>query len=169
MDQRQLKIVGGKKLTGGEISIAGSSNQVTKCIIASLLTDEPVTIKGAPDVDEKKIVANLFEFLGGTIDQHSPEEFTLNPKNVDVHEIPEELCAKNRISILAAGPLLHRFGKVSIYGVLGGDKIGKRPVNFHIEGLKQMGAEVELEGNQYHITAGPKGLHGAESSCPFHR
>ena len=116
----------------------------------------------------KRRLSPIFSsFLGGTIDQHSPEEFTLNPKNVDVHEIPEELCAKNRISILAAGPLLHRFGKVSIYGVLGGDKIGKRPVNFHIEGLKQMGAEVELEGNQYHITAGPKGLHGARIVLPF--
>ncbi len=152
MDNRQLKIIGGRKLSGGAISIAGSSNQVTKCIMAALLTDGEVTIKGAPDVDERKVVANLFQYLGGEINYHSEEEFTLSACNVGVHEITEELCAKNRISVLAAGPLLHRFGKVSFYGVLGGDKIGKRPVNFHIEALRQMGAQVEMEGNQYHIS-----------------
>lgn len=167
MDDRQLKIVGGKKLSGGAISIAGSSNQVTKCIMAALLTEDKVTIKGAPDVDERKVVAHLFEYLGGEINYHSEEEFTLCAKNIGVHEITEELCAKNRISVLAAGPLLHRFGKVSFYGVLGGDKIGKRPVNFHIEALRQMGADVEIEGNQYHMQVGPEGLHGAKVVLPF--
>ncbi|NRA63858.1 MAG: UDP-N-acetylglucosamine 1-carboxyvinyltransferase [Pseudobacteriovorax sp.] len=167
VDSRRLKIVGGKKLTGGEISIAGSSNQVTKCIIASLLTDDPVTIKGAPDVDERKVVAGLFSYLGGEISYHSEEEFTLSAKHVGVHEITEELCSRNRISVLAAGPLLHRFGEVSFYGVLGGDKIGKRPVNFHIEGLRQMGAEVVLEGNKYHLSVGDGGLHGAHIQLPY--
>ena len=166
-DNRQLKITGGKKLTGGQIEIAGSSNQVTKCIIASLLTDEPVVVKGAPDVDERKAVASLFKFLGGRIDERSPEEFSLDASQVDVHEISEEMCSKNRISVLAAGPLLHRFGEVSFYGVLGGDKIGKRPVNYHVDGLRQMGATVNLEGNRYHITAGPEGLQGAHICLPF--
>ncbi|SMF30448.1 UDP-N-acetylglucosamine 1-carboxyvinyltransferase [Pseudobacteriovorax antillogorgiicola] len=167
MDNRKLKIIGGKKLTGGAVTIAGSSNQVTKSIIASLLTDEEVLIKGAPDVDERRVVQGLYEFLGGEITHHGDEEFTLCSKNVGVHEITEELCSKNRISVLAAGPLLHRFGKVSFYGVLGGDKIGKRPVNFHIQALQQMGAEVERDGNQYHLTVGPDGLHGAQIQLPF--
>lgn len=167
MDQRQLKIIGGKKLSGGSISIAGSSNQVTKCIIASLLTDEEVRIKGAPDVDERRIVQDLYKYLGGEIEHLGPEEFSLSSKNVAVKEISEELCSKNRISVLAAGPLLHRFGKVSFYGVLGGDKIGKRPVNYHIKALEQMGAHVEREGNQYMLSVGPEGLHGAQISLPF--
>ena len=166
-DKRQLKIVGGKKLTGGTIEIAGSSNQVTKSIIASLLTDEPVVVKGAPDVDERKAVAGLFSFLGGNIEHHSSEEFTLCAKDVNVNEISEEMCSKNRISVLAAGPLLHRFREVSFYGVLGGDKIGKRPVNYHVDGLRQMGAQVSLEGNRYHITVGEQGLMGARIVLPF--
>ena len=67
MSQPRLRIVGGKKLSKGRISIAGSSNQVTKCIIASLLTDEPVLIKSAPDVDERRVVEGLFSFLGGQV------------------------------------------------------------------------------------------------------
>ena len=103
----------------------------------------------------------LYQHLGGEVTHHGAEEFSLVSKNVEVFEISEELCSKNRISVLAAGPLLHRFGKVSFYGVLGGDKIGKRPVNFHIEALRQMGAEVEQDGNKYHLSVGNKGLHGA--------
>lgn len=167
VDARQLKIVGGKRLSGGAISIAGSSNQVTKCIIAALLTDETVTIKGAPDVDERRVVQDLFSHLGGKVQHLDTEEFSVCAKEVDVYQISEALCAKNRISVLAAGPLLHRFGKVSFFGVLGGDKIGKRPVNFHIEALKQMGAQVEQEGNQYHLSVGEEGLHGARIHLPF--
>ncbi len=167
MLNQRLRIVGGKKLSGGKISIAGSSNQVTKCIIASLLTDEPVQIKSAPDVDERKIVEGLFRYLGGEVRHLDTDTIEVCAKTVDKWVIPEELCKKNRIAILCAGPLLMRFGKVSFFGALGGDKIGKRPVNYHIEGLAQMGAEVERAGNQYHLTVDDKGLRGAHIVLPF--
>lgn len=70
--EKKLKIVGGKRLKGGRISIAGSSNQVTKCIIASLLTDEDIVIKGAPLVDERRMVEDLYQYLGGEVEQLSP-------------------------------------------------------------------------------------------------
>src|SRR6186713_1219881 len=60
-----MEIRGGRRLSGGRVSVAGSSNQVTKCIIASLLTNEDVTLRGAPEVNERKVVQELFEFLGG--------------------------------------------------------------------------------------------------------
>ncbi len=165
--QERLRITGGKKLSGGKISIAGSSNQVTKAIIAALLTDEPVLIKGAPDVDERKIVENLFQFLGGDVKVHESDVIEVTAKGVHQWAIPEDLCRKNRIAVLCAGPLLHRFGKVSFFGALGGDKIGKRPVNFHIDGLAQMGAHVEQVGNQYHLSVDERGLHGAHIKLPF--
>lgn len=167
MTQPRLRIVGGKKLSGGRISIAGSSNQVTKCIIASMLTDEPVMIKGAPDVDERKIVEGLYRYLGGQVITHESDVIEVCAKTMDRWAISEEICRKNRISILCAGPLLLRFGKVSFYGALGGDKIGRRPVNFHIEGLAMMGAQVEQNGNQYHLSVDEKGLHGAHIKLPF--
>jgi UDP-N-acetylglucosamine 1-carboxyvinyltransferase len=167
MNQNRLRIVGGKKLTNGRISIAGSSNQVTKCIIASMLTDEPVLIKSAPDVDERRVVEGLYEYLGGQVRKLDHDMIEVCAKTIDKWAIPEELCKKNRIAILCAGPLLMRFGKVSFFGALGGDKIGKRPVNFHIEGLARMGAHVEQTGHQYHLTVDERGLHGAHIVLPF--
>jgi UDP-N-acetylglucosamine 1-carboxyvinyltransferase len=165
--ERLIEIRGGRKLTGGRISIAGSSNQVTKCIIAAMLTDEPILIKGAPDVDERKIVEKLFSSIGGgveTVDEHTVR---LHPKTIDKFEVPMEICRRNRISILAAGPLLHRFGKAKLYAALGGDKIGKRPVDFHVRGLQEMGADVELVDGCYQMSVGEQGLHGAHVVMPF--
>ena len=162
-----IEIQGGKKLTGGRIQIAGSSNQVTKCIIASLLTDQDILIKGAPAVDERRIVEELFKSLGGEVTTIEEDIIRLSAKNVTETTINRHHCQKNRIAILCAGPLLNRFGKVEFSGALGGDKIGKRPVDFHINGLREMGAEVEVEGDRYKLTVGPKGLHGANIVLPF--
>jgi UDP-N-acetylglucosamine 1-carboxyvinyltransferase len=105
LGEKKLRIHGRKKLQGGKISIAGSSNQVTKCIIASLLTDGDVVIKGAPLVDERRTVEGLFRYLGGKVDHLAHDVVRLNASQVDKDEIPEELCRKNRISVLCAGPL----------------------------------------------------------------
>ena len=103
-----IEIVGGKKLSGGKVQIAGSSNQVTKCIIAALLTDEPVVIKGAPDVDERRIVQEMFVALGGLVEELDATTLRLSAKKVDKSDLAEELCKRNRIAILTAGPLLWR-------------------------------------------------------------
>jgi UDP-N-acetylglucosamine 1-carboxyvinyltransferase len=162
-----IEIQGGRKLSGGRISIAGSSNQVTKCIIATMLTEEPVLIKGAPDVDERKIVEQLFTSVGGKVETLDEHTLRLHPKTIDRFEVPTEICRRNRISILAAGPLLHRFRKARLYAALGGDKIGKRPVDFHVRGLQEMGAEVELVDGCYEMSVGDQGLHGAHIVMPF--
>lgn len=162
-----LQIRGGRRLSGGRVAVAGSSNQVTKCIIASLLTDEDVIVGRAPEVNERSIVEQLFEYLGGEVEHLSPNTLRLNAKNVARSTLPHEMCRKNRISVLTAGPLLHRFREVSIANTLGGDRIGKRPVNFHIEALSEMGAEVETTEEAYHFSVGERGLHGAHLVLPF--
>lgn len=167
MREQLLKINGGQKLEGGRVSIAGSSNQVTKCIIASMLTNEHVVIKSAPAVNERKIAEELFVYLGGDIDYLDENTIRLCANDISKNSISKEICQKNRISILALGPLLHRFGKAKIYGALGGDKIGKRPVDFHIKGLQEMGAHVEFEGDAYHISVDKQGLQGAHIILPF--
>jgi UDP-N-acetylglucosamine 1-carboxyvinyltransferase len=163
----QIQIQGGRRLEGGRVAIAGSSNQVTKCIIAALLTDEPVLIKGAPDVNERHIVEELFRSLGGTVERLDEHTVRVCAKNVDQHALTREVCQKNRIAILAAGPLLHRFGKAQLYATLGGDKIGKRPVDFHIRGLQELGAEVEFTDDQYFLRVNEEGLQGAHVVLPF--
>lgn len=162
-----LKIEGGQKLSGGRVSIAGSSNQVTKCIIAALLTNEHVLIKNAPAVNERKIAEELFAHLGGEVEYIDEHTIRLCAYNVSKNSISKEICQKNRISILAVSALLHRFGSAYIFATLGGDKIGKRPVDFHIKGLQEMGAHVELDGNLYHISVDQDGLQGAHIILPF--
>lgn len=165
--ERIIEIEGGRRLDGGRVSIAGSSNQVTKCIIAALLTDDEVLIKGAPDVDERKSVAELFKSLGGQVEDLDEHTLRLCARTVDKPTIPRAISARNRIAILAAGPLLHRFKKVSLFGSLGGDKIGKRPVDFHLKGLQDMGAEVEYDNGEIRLSVGEAGLHGAHVVLPF--
>lgn len=167
MREQVLKINGGHRLEGGKVSIAGSSNQVTKCIIASLLTQEHVVIKSAPAVNERKIAEELFAYLGGQVEYLDENTIRLCAKDISKDSISREICQKNRISILALGPLLHRFGKARIYAALGGDKIGKRPVDFHIKGLQEMGAHVEFEDDTYHISVDKNGLQGAHIVLPF--
>ncbi len=162
-----MHIQGGRCLRGGRVAVAGSSNQVTKCIIASLLTDEEVTVFGAPEVNERKIVEGLFEFLGGRVEHLSPSTIRLCARGVDKADIGEELCRRNRISVLSVGPLLHRFREVTLANTLGGDKIGKRPVNFHVRGLEEMGARVEEDNGRYRFSVGERGLHGAHIVLPF--
>jgi UDP-N-acetylglucosamine 1-carboxyvinyltransferase len=169
VQESEMIIRGGKRLTGGRVAIAGSSNQVTKCIIAALLTDEPVLIKGAPLVNERLIVEELFESLGGKVTHLDDQTIQLDAGSLSSHAISSEICRKNRISILASGPLLHRFGKIQFFATLGGDKIGKRPVDFHISGLEQLGAEVEYDAStcEYLLTASGGRLHGAHIRLPF--
>lgn len=166
-DEDYLEIKGGKKLEGGQLQIAGSSNQVTKCIIASLLTDEPVLIKGAPNVDERRIVEKLYQTLGGEVEHLEEDVVRLCAKDVGTAKIPKEHCQRNRIAILCAGPLLHRFGEVEFSGALGGDQIGERPVNFHLKGLEAMGAKVEVKGDRYRLSLSKDSLHGAHITLPF--
>ncbi len=165
--QDQIEIIGGRPLKGGRVKIAGSSNQVTKAMIASLLTDEPVTIKSAPSVDERRNVEKLLTSIGGSVEVLEENTLRLTAKGVDKWEIPTEICQQNRISILVAGPLLHRFKKVSLSAFLGGDKIGKRPVNFHVNALEQMGAKVRIENGRYIMTVDEDGLQGASIELPF--
>jgi UDP-N-acetylglucosamine 1-carboxyvinyltransferase len=162
-----LEITGGKTLSGGVVSIAGSSNQVTKCIIAALMTDEDVIIKNVPEVDERHRIEELFTYLGGTIEQLESDVIRLNASTVDKTTLDKAHSQRNRISILCAGPLLYRFGRVTLHGELGGDRIGKRPVNFHIDALAQMGAKVEFENGVFHLTLGPEGLQGAHIKLPY--
>lgn len=106
-----IQITGGRRLSGGRVAIAGSSNQVTKCIMAAMLTDEPVLIKGAPEVNERRMVEDLFAALGGQVEYLDEKTVRLTGRTIDKHELSRKLCERNRIAILAAGPLLHRFKK----------------------------------------------------------
>ncbi len=158
----QFIIRGGKKLTG-EISLSGAKNATTKMMIATLLTSEPCELKNAPAIGDVAITAELCKTLGTEIvrDGHVLKLHTPEIKNFKV----ASLSRRNRIPILALGPLLVRAGEAEI-PFLGGDKIGARPVDMHLMGLRAMGADIAVKDDKY-VAKAPNGLRGARITLKF--
>jgi UDP-N-acetylglucosamine 1-carboxyvinyltransferase len=155
-------IHGGKPLFG-EVTLAGAKNAVSKMMVASLLTDEPCVLENFPQIGEVDILTEFLQAIGSevviagtTAKIHTPEI-----KNSRV----ATLTRANRIPILALGPLLARSGEAEV-PVLGGDKIGARPVDIHLEALSKLGAQIQITKNSYHAWA-KNGLHGAEIELRF--
>lgn len=153
-------IRGGRPLQG-EIAVHGSKNAASKMMIASLLTEEPCVIKNVPLSAEIDITKELCEKIGSEV---LLEEHQLVIKTERVNTpLVSELTRRNRIPILALGPLLHRRGFAEV-PVLGGCPIGHRPVNLHVEALIKMGVKIERRAGSYY--AQTHGLRGAEIEFP---
>lgn len=150
-------IKGGNKLAG-EIKLAGAKNAATKMLIASLLTSEPCVLENFPDIGDVKITEELCRSVGSKISREGSVLKIETP--VITNSKVVSLSRRNRIPILALGPLLARTGEAEV-PVLGGDKIGARPVDIHIAALGKMGAKIEILADRFSATA-PDGLHGAE-------
>jgi UDP-N-acetylglucosamine 1-carboxyvinyltransferase len=132
-------------------------------MIASLLTDEPCILENVPAIAEVEIITELLETIGSTVEiaGSTAKVFTPEIKNCRV----QQLTRRNRIPILALGPLLSRAKEAEV-PLLGGDKIGPRPVDIHLEALSRLGAKIEITKESYHAWA-PDGLHGAEFELRF--
>jgi UDP-N-acetylglucosamine 1-carboxyvinyltransferase len=157
-------IDGGAPLAGA-VRLSGAKNAVTKMIVASLLSAEPTRLRNAPrHVGDVAITSAVVASLGTQMTWHDDSTVTITTLDVTNAAIPLEYGRKNRLAILTAGPLLHRTGQASI-PFPGGDRIGPRPVNFHVEGLKQMGAQVELREGAYHFSAAR--LRGTTIALPY--
>jgi UDP-N-acetylglucosamine 1-carboxyvinyltransferase len=143
-----LRVTGGKPLQGS-VKIAGAKNAASKMIIASLLTAEEVVLDNLPLQQESAIAQELVTMLG------AQSELTDHSLTLRVPQIAStsamQLSRKNRLAILALAPLLHRAGEAYV-PTLGGDKIGPRPVNFHIDALEKMGAKIEADHDGYRAT-----------------
>ncbi len=145
ISMKKLLITGGKPLNG-EVQIAGAKNLASKMIIASMLTDEEVIIENVPLHHETDIACELIEIFGGCT---SIIDHTLTAQVSSITKTSAlEMSLKNRLSILTVAPLLHRAGEAYVPKPEG-DRIGPRPVNFHLEALKKMGATVEEQDNAY--------------------
>lgn len=161
-----LRIHGGKPLTG-RIEVRGAKNLVTKAMVAALLGDSPSTLKGVPEISDVHVVRGLLEAHGVVIDSPEPGVLTLDPSNVVSAHFAEinAHAGSSRIPILFCGPLLHQLGEAFIPD-LGGCKIGDRPIDFHLDALRALGANVKKLDDGIHLTA-PDGLTGAHIELPF--
>jgi UDP-N-acetylglucosamine 1-carboxyvinyltransferase len=156
----KLQIVGGKRLSG-DIPISGAKNAALPILCAGLLTAGDVILSNVPRLHDVRTMLKILGQTGLKVTQgdgDASENVTLNGAGIDKLEAPYELVKTMRASILVLGPLLARFGEAKV-SLPGGCAIGSRPVDQHIKGLRQMGAEITIEGGYIHARA--KRLKGA--------
>jgi UDP-N-acetylglucosamine 1-carboxyvinyltransferase len=147
---KKLFIKGGKKLQG-TVSIAGAKNAALPLMVASILTEEKLTLLNMPHVADISTMANLLANLGIKIELDGANKDGGNQGRVvifDAKEIsnpvaPYDLVSKMRASILILGPLLARFGRAKV-SLPGGCAIGTRPVDLHLKAMEKLGAKIEL-------------------------
>lgn len=157
----KFHITGGNPLKGS-ISISGAKNSALPCMAAALLTAETITLHNLPYARDIITQRRLLEDLGATVLTPELRTHKINASHIEVFEAPYELVKTMRASVLALGPLLARFGKAKV-SLPGGCAIGTRPIDLHLAGFEQMGADVKLEGGNV-VARAPKGgrLIGAE-------
>ncbi len=165
MSDRSYEIEGGKPLRG-RVRVSGAKNAATKQIVASLLTDEPVILHNVPRIGDTAVTLDVCRSVG--LDAHwddsRPGTLVLQTPAVTTPEVPLSFSGLNRIPILLLGPLLHRYGK-AVVPMLGGDAIGRRPVDFHVHALEELGATISFENGRYYASADR--LQGAVIDLPY--
>jgi len=150
-------INGGKKLSG-EVEISGAKNASLALMPASLLTGGTSVLKNTPELNDVFTMIKLLNYLGVQT-EFKDHILTLNTGNIVSQDAPYEHVKKMRASVYVLGPLVSRFGKAKV-SLPGGCAWGPRPINLHLEGLKKMGAEIDLIGG--YIIAKARKLHGAK-------
>ena len=149
----------------GDVFVRGSKNAVTKHMVAAILGEGPSVIKGVPEVGDVAITAEILQSLGVSVERdEAAGTITVEPNSEVTTKVPLSFSGLNRIPILLLGPLLHRTGEAFV-PLVGGDPIGRRPVDFHIEALRALGATIEEQPDGILAKAGR--LRGAKIELPY--
>ncbi|MEM7272083.1 MAG: UDP-N-acetylglucosamine 1-carboxyvinyltransferase [Actinomycetota bacterium] len=147
----------------GDVAVRGSKNAVTKHLVAALLGDSPSQISNCPNVGDVDITTQMLEALGCEVDRSNGDAI-VDPRPLNNSRVPLTFSGMNRIPILMIGPLLHRVGEAFV-PLVGGDDIGSRPVDFHVDALERMGAEIQITADGLEAKAGR--LKGAHIELPY--
>ncbi|HEY7682776.1 MAG TPA: UDP-N-acetylglucosamine 1-carboxyvinyltransferase [Gemmatimonadales bacterium] len=153
----RFQVRGGRTLQG-TVRPAGNKNAALPAIAATLLADGPVDLDNIPRISDVETMLALVEDLGALIEWTGPNTVRIDARSAQPKPLDPELCSRIRASILLAGPLLARFGRVTLPPP-GGDVIGRRRVDTHFLALERLGAQLAL-GDSYRIEA--KALMGTE-------
>lgn len=152
----RFEITGGRKLSG-KIKIAGNKNSVLPIMAACLLTEQTCTLENVPNISDVDVMIQLMELCGAKVTKER-STLKITSKKIESAQLPQELTEKLRASILLLGPVLARCGFVKM-GYPGGDIIGRRPLETHIQAIQALGADLSQEDDFY--VAHAKNLHGA--------
>ena len=162
----RIRIRGGRPLHG-QIQISGAKNAALPLMATCLLTDQEVRLDNVPDLADISTMTHLLVQHGAEVTTKlnaKQRSLILNGAGVNDTTAPYDLVRKMRASVLVLGPLVARHGQARV-SLPGGCAIGTRPVDLHIKGLQQLGAEIELKDG-YVVASAPKGLRGAEVTFP---
>ncbi len=162
---RQLFRVEGGRPLAGTVPISGAKNAALKMMAAATLTGERCRLTNMPDIEDVRVLADILRDLGVVVDKTEPNTYEIASGDVEWLFVPLEAAAKMRASFILLGPLLARFGRVIISNP-GGDRIGRRPVDLHVEAMRALGASIDYRNGYYFATA-PGRLRGAEVRFPF--
>lgn len=163
MPGRTYVVRGGIPLHG-TVPVGGGKNAATKLIVASLLSAEPVRLHNIPLIGDVEATLGMVQALGTQVAWAGEHSLHLQTPHIGSAHVPDTFSGRNRVPILFVGPLLARTGHAEI-PLLGGDDVGGRPVDFHVEGYRALGAEVEQR--QDLLVFRGKKLHGAVITLPY--
>jgi UDP-N-acetylglucosamine 1-carboxyvinyltransferase len=148
-------IEGGRPLSG-TVRAAGNKNGALPILAACVLATEPVRLTNVPRIRDVQTMAELLADIGAEVEWGADNEVVVDSRNVHKTELDEELCRRIRASFLLAGPLLARFGRVTVPPP-GGDVIGRRRLDPHIHALAELGAEINVDRRYEMRTSGLRG------------
>jgi UDP-N-acetylglucosamine 1-carboxyvinyltransferase len=157
-------VVGGRPLSG-TVPISGAKNAALKLLAAATLTGERCRLTNVPEIEDVRVMAETLRDLGVVVDHPEDNVYEVASGDVEWLFVPLEAAARMRASFMLLGPLLARFGRVIISNP-GGDRIGRRPVDLHVEAMRTLGASIEYR-NGYYFATSPGRLHGGEIRFPF--
>lgn len=144
-------IDGGKKLNG-KITISGNKNSIFPCVAASLLTSEEVTLENISSLRDTEVLVQILKKLGVNINfDKNTNVLKIKASDIKQFSLPKDLMTKLRGSIVLVSAMLARKGKVNFYHP-GGDIIGQRSIDTHIEGFKSLGATFKRDGDKLTLT-----------------
>jgi UDP-N-acetylglucosamine 1-carboxyvinyltransferase len=158
-------ITGGQPLVG-DVRIAGAKNAVLKLMAAAALTDDACVLHNVPRISDVMIMRETMSDIGFDVKRVGGDSLRIEAADAHWLFVPLEAAAKMRSSFILLGPLLTRFGRVIISNP-GGDRIGRRPVDLHVQAMQALGAEVEYKNGYYFASAPGSGLRGARIHFPY--
>ncbi len=146
----QFRIEGGFPAKG-RIRASGNKNAALPCIAATLLSDDPVTLRNIPEIQDVRVMFEVLESLGVEVEREAHGVYRIHTLNITTSSIPAEQAGRVRASILLAGPMLARTGRITLPPP-GGDVIGRRRLDTHFLALRGLGAHLEADG-VFHLRA----------------
>ncbi|MGN6483317.1 MAG: UDP-N-acetylglucosamine 1-carboxyvinyltransferase, partial [Thermomicrobiales bacterium] len=142
---RVLKVRGGHRLAG-DVKIGGAKNAALKAMAACLLTEDEVRLDNMPMISDVAAMADLLRVFGADVEiDGDKESVTVRAARIVRTDAPAEHFSATRASVVVAGPMLARAREISFAGP-GGDQIGSRPIDIHLDGFRRLGAEVTEDG-----------------------